>query len=109
MPGGLPCCVRGRQGRLAAVWGPVRPGDRNCTCADILLITVDCLQADGSPAPEGLLLRQVVSKGSASRQLGGPAPYRLARRLRWGDLWPLHYQRWLRAMEPPAAEAFQQE
>lgn len=53
-------------------------------------------------APQGVLLRQVVSKAAARREAGGTAAYRLARRLRWGDLWPHHYQRAFRAEEPPA-------
>lgn len=52
--------------------------------------------------PQGVLLRQVVSRAAARRQAGGTAPYRLARRLRWGDLWPAHYQRSFKAAEPPA-------
>ena len=58
--------------------------------------------AGGSLPQKGVLLRQVVSRAAAQRQAGGTAPYRLARRLRWGDLWPTHYQRSFRAAEPPA-------
>ena len=50
----------------------------------------------------GMLLRQVVSRAAARRDAGGTAPYRLARRLRWGDLWPHHYQQAFRAYEAPA-------
>ncbi|GAB4820160.1 hypothetical protein N2152v2_007206 [Parachlorella kessleri] len=75
----------------------------------VVLDLCSAVQAGGAAAPGGLLLRQIVSRGSAQRLLGGPAPYRLARSVRWGDLWPLHYQRRLKAAEPPPAEAFQQQ
>ncbi len=58
--------------------------------------------AGSAPQPQGVLLRQVVSRAAARRQAGGTAPYRLARHLRWGDLWPSHYQSSFRATEPPA-------
>lgn len=53
--------------------------------------------------PQGVLLRQVVSRAAARRDAGGTAPYRLARSLRWGDLWPQHYQQAFRAAEAPLA------
>ena len=49
----------------------------------------------------GMLLRQVVSRAAAQRDAGGTAAYRLARRLRWGDLWPADYQSRFRAEEAP--------
>jgi ribosomal protein RSM22 (predicted rRNA methylase) len=48
-------------------------------------------QRAASPG-RGVLLRQVVSRAAARREAGGTAAYRLARSLRWGDLWPQHYQ-----------------
>ena len=39
---------------------------------------------------EGVLVRQVVAS-SDKRAWLGPAGYRLARKARWGDLWPTHY------------------
>lgn len=39
---------------------------------------------------EGALVRQVVAS-SGKRTWLGPAGYRLARKARWGDLWPTHY------------------
>ena len=39
---------------------------------------------------EGALVRQVVAS-SDKRTWLGPAGYRLARKARWGDLWPTHY------------------
>jgi ribosomal protein RSM22 (predicted rRNA methylase) len=54
---------------------------------------------------EGVLLRQVVSKGGAARATRGPAAFKLARRVRWGDLWPLHFQQRLPAAAPPATGA----
>ena len=53
----------------------------------------------------GVLLRQVVSKAAAQRDAGGTAAYRLARRMRWGDLWPQHYQQRFRAEEAPAGSS----
>ena len=50
----------------------------------------------------GALVRQVVSRAAARRDAGGAAPYRLSRRLRWGDLWPHHYQRSFREEEAGA-------
>lgn len=51
----------------------------------------------------GTILRQVVSKGASKTWVGGTAPYRLARRARWGDVWPMHYQRMLGGVtEAPA-------
>lgn len=47
----------------------------------------------------GVLLRQVVSRAAAQRDAGGTAAYRLARRLRWGNLWPADYQSRFRAEE----------
>lgn len=41
---------------------------------------------------EGRLVRQVLRKRDKQALLG-PAGYRLARRSRWGDLWPMFYQR----------------
>lgn len=66
-------------------------------------VVVDlCSAADASGSgQEGMLLRQVVSKAAAKRDVGGTAAYRLARRLRWGDLWPHHYQQSFRAEEAP--------
>ncbi|PRW32889.1 methyltransferase mitochondrial [Chlorella sorokiniana] len=58
--------------------------------------------AGGGLPQRGVLLQQVVSRAAARRQAGGTAPYRMARRLRWGDLWPAHYQRSFRATEPTA-------
>jgi ribosomal protein RSM22 (predicted rRNA methylase) len=51
--------------------------------------------------PIGVLLRQIVSKGKAKREIGGIAPFKLARRAAWGDLWPLDYQRNMKSFEPP--------
>ncbi|KAK9909809.1 hypothetical protein WJX75_007685 [Coccomyxa subellipsoidea] len=39
---------------------------------------------------EGALVRQVVASSNKQTWLG-PAGYRLARKARWGDLWPAHY------------------
>ena len=39
---------------------------------------------------EGALVRQVVASSDKQTWLG-PAGYRLARKARWGDLWPAHY------------------
>ncbi len=39
---------------------------------------------------KGVLVRQVVAS-SDKRSWLGPAGYRLARKARWGDLWPTHY------------------
>jgi ribosomal protein RSM22 (predicted rRNA methylase) len=50
---------------------------------------------------QGSLVRQVVAKGAAARATGGGAAFKLARRLRWGDLWPMDFQRRLPAVEPP--------
>ncbi|KAL4517672.1 hypothetical protein Ndes2526A_g02058 [Nannochloris sp. 'desiccata'] len=55
----------------------------------------------GAKRPRGVLLRQIVSKGKANREVGGIAPFKLARRAAWGDLWPLDYQRKMKAFEPP--------
>lgn len=41
---------------------------------------------------QGRLVRQVVRKRDKEGTLG-PAGYRLARKARWGDLWPMFYQR----------------
>ena len=41
---------------------------------------------------QGRLVRQVVRKRDKEATLG-PAGYRLARKARWGDLWPMFYQR----------------
>lgn len=57
--------------------------------------------SDGGPQ-HGVLLRQVVSRAASQRDAGGTAAYRLARKLRWGDLWPHHYQAAFRAEAPPA-------
>ncbi|BDA42580.1 probable methyltransferase-like protein 17, mitochondrial at N-terminal half [Coccomyxa sp. Obi] len=46
----------------------------------------DCRQL----GEEGVLVRQVVAS-SDKRAWLGPAGYRLARKARWGDLWPTHY------------------
>lgn len=49
----------------------------------------------------GVLLRQVLSRSERDGLLG-PMGYRLARKARWGDLWPLSYQRVAtRLAEPP--------
>ena len=52
----------------------------------------------------GVLLRQVVSRAAARREAGGTAAYRLARSLRWGDLWPQHYQGSFRADPAPGGQ-----
>lgn len=57
----------------------------------------------------GFLVRQVVSRAAARRGAGGTAAYRLARSLRWGDLWPLDYQARFRSAEPPAGQGLGQE
>lgn len=57
----------------------------------------------------GFLVRQVVSRAAARRDAGGTAAYRLARNLRWGDLWPLDYQARFRTAEPPAGQGLGQE
>ena len=55
-------------------------------------VVVDlCSAADGA-AGRGELVRQVVARLGSERRLGGRGAYRLARELRWGDLWPHHYQ-----------------
>lgn len=54
---------------------------------------------------QGELKRQIVSKGSSQRGLGGTAAYRLARKSNWGDLWPGHYERSMPSIEPPDADA----
>jgi hypothetical protein len=58
-------------------------------------------QQESQPAAAGVLLKQVVSRAAARRDAGGTAAYRLARRLRWGDAWPHHYQQLFRAWQPP--------
>lgn len=63
----------------------------------------------GPDQPVGFLVRQVVSRAAARRGAGGTAAYRLARSLRWGDLWPLDYQARFRAAEPPAGQGLGQE
>ena len=50
---------------------------------------------------QGVILRQIVSKGKAARETGGIAPFKLARRVRWGDVWPMHYQNAMKTFEPP--------
>lgn len=50
---------------------------------------------------EGALLRQIVSKGKAVKATGGTAAVRMARKARWGDLWPADYQLRLGASAPP--------
>jgi hypothetical protein len=60
---------------------------------------------EGQPhRQEGVLLRQVISKAASRREAGGTAAYRLARRMRWGDLWPRHYQERFRADEAPSTQ-----
>jgi ribosomal protein RSM22 (predicted rRNA methylase) len=55
----------------------------------------------GGGRRRGVLLRQIVSKGKSNREIGGIAPFKVARRAAWGDLWPLDYQKKMRAIEPP--------
>ena len=52
---------------------------------------------------QGVLLRQIVSKGNAVRGTGGVAPFKIARHARWGNLWPIEYQNRIKAFVPPAA------
>lgn len=47
-------------------------------------------KGSGQLGEEGVLVRQVVAS-SDKRAWLGPAGYRLARKARWGDLWPTHY------------------
>eukprot|EP00887_Chlorella_sp_A99_P000173 scaffold13.g173.t1 len=56
----------------------------------------------GQQREQGRLLRQTVTRGASRRGAGGAAPYRLARRLRWGDAWPAHFQGLFPAAVPPA-------
>lgn len=51
----------------------------------------------------GVLLRQVLTRGEREGLIG-PMGYRLARKARWGDLWPLSYQRLGRLAKPPGHE-----
>lgn len=51
----------------------------------------------------GVLLRQVVAR-SQRGGLVGPQGYRLGRKLRWGDLWPLPYQRLGKVLHQPPSD-----
>ncbi|KAK2080755.1 hypothetical protein QBZ16_000609 [Prototheca wickerhamii] len=55
-------------------------------------VVVDLCSAADEAAGRGELVRQVVARLGSERRLGGRGAYRLARELRWGDLWPHHYQ-----------------
>lgn len=54
-------------------------------------VVVDLCAATAGGA-RGEAVRQIVSRLGSERELGGRAAYRLARGLRWGDLWPAGYQ-----------------
>ena len=58
----------------------------------VLLDVCTACGPDSAPASQGALLQQVVAAADRRRWLG-PAGYRLARKSRWGDLWPAYYQK----------------
>ena len=58
----------------------------------VLLDVCTACGPDSAPASQGALLQQVVAAADRRRWLG-PAGYRLARKSRWGDLWPAFYQK----------------
>jgi hypothetical protein len=56
-----------------------------------VIIDVCCRMEDAPDGTQrGALVQQVVSKGD--RRMLGPAGYRIARKARWGDLWPKFIQ-----------------
>jgi hypothetical protein len=96
--------------RSSSAWSRIiRPARKRS--GHVVLDLCSAVGADGEPLdtthesstarPQGMLLRQIVSKGKANREIGGIAPFKLARRAAWGDLWPLDYQRKMKSFEPP--------
>lgn len=56
--------------------------------------------ADAVDTSHGHLVRQVVATTDKKTWLG-PGGYRLARKTRWGDLWPKYYQDYALTQQPP--------
>ena len=64
-----------------------RPGKRSRH----VVLDLCCRQAGDSAGDQrGVLVKQIITKGDSER-LGVPG-YRLARKIRWGDLWPAPFQ-----------------
>ncbi|KDD74790.1 mitochondrial small ribosomal subunit Rsm22, partial [Helicosporidium sp. ATCC 50920] len=84
--------------RAAQNWSRVlRPPVRRTRHVILDLCSADPSAPDGS---RGRLWRQIVSRRKTLSVLDDKTAYRMARKLRWGDLWPAYYEAALKGFEP---------